>query len=122
MTNKPWNVLPIITQLSGTQERRPGGHNWPDMEIVIEPNQTDIEDGALYLIDTEFWSSPCVKKCVDNGTCIRLSPALATVHGIEKPVSLFGKTIPCVSIEFTDSIYKHRLKVCGKMIGLWGGR
>lgn len=112
--------IAIISELTGNQERHPGGHNWPDLEIVIDPTQTEIVDNALYLIQASFWSGPNIKKCRDEGSCIRLMPALATIHSVEIG-NLFGKKVPIMGIEFTDSIYKWHLTVHGCVIGLWGG-
>lgn len=112
-------MLSGITELCAGLERRPGGHNWPDMEVVIDPSQTAIEDDGIYLVQIKD-RDPVVKKCRDQGSSIRLMPALATVQG-QTTVKLFGKTIPCQGIEFTDSIYKRYVTVHGRVVGIWAG-
>ena len=37
-----------ITELTGSLKRHPGGHNWPDMELVIDSAQVEIEDNGIY--------------------------------------------------------------------------
>lgn len=108
-----------ITKLVGTQERRSGGHNWPDMEIVIDTAQTEVEDNGIYLVQIKD-RDPVVKRCVNRGSELLLHPAVATIHG-QTTETLFGRKVPCQSIEFSDNIYKRYITVHGKVIGLWAG-
>jgi len=110
-------MLDGITELTGALQRHPGGHNFPDMEVVVDPSQTEIEDGQLYLVEVRG-RSPVVKKCKDLGGSIRLDPALASIHG-QTTVELFGRKLPCQSIEFSDSFAKRVVTVHGKVVGLW---
>jgi hypothetical protein len=112
-------MLNGITQLSGRLERHPGGHNWPDMEVVVDPTLTEIENNGVYLVEIRG-RGPVIKKCRDDGSTVCLMPALASLHGTSA-VELFGRTLPCQSIEFTDSIYKRSLTVHGKVVGIWAG-
>lgn len=112
-------MLNGITEISGSLERHPGGHNFPDMEVVVDRSQTAIEDGQLYLVQVQD-RSPVVKKCRDLGGTIRLDPALASIHG-QTTVELFGRKLPCQGIEFSDSFYKRHVTVHGKVVGLWAG-
>jgi hypothetical protein len=109
-----------IKELTGAQEVRPGGHNWPDMQIVIDPSQTEIEDNGIYLVQIKD-RDPVVKRCVNRGsTEVYLHPALSTVHG-QTTVELFGRKVPCQSIEFSDNIYKRYITVHGRVVGIWAG-
>lgn len=111
-------MIQIVSELNGKQERRPGGSNWPDMEIVIDPAQTDIEDGEIYLVQVSNWSKPEVKKLIDNGSSVWLHPALATVHDAST-IQIFGRKVPIQTVEFSDSIYKRHVQIHGKVVGLW---
>lgn len=113
-------MLEGISELSGSLERRPGGHNWPDLEVVIDPSQTEIENGSIYLIQIQD-RGPEIKKCKDEGSSIRLDPAISSIHG-QRTVELFGRKIPCQGIEFSDSIYKRYVTVHGRVVGLWAGQ
>lgn len=108
-----------ITELTGKLERRPGGHNFPDMEVVIDTAQTEVEDGQIYLVQIKD-RDPVVKKCINRGSELLLHPALATIHG-QTTVEIFGRKIPCQDIEFSDNIYKRYITVHGKVVGLWAG-
>lgn len=109
-----------IKELTGPQTLHPGGHNWPDMQIVVDPSQTDIEDNGIYLIQINQ-REPVVKRCVKRGeNQVMLHPALSTVHG-QTTVELFGRKVPCQSIEFSDSIYRRHLTVHGKVVGIYAG-
>lgn len=112
-------MLEGITELSGSLERQPGGHNWPDLEVVIDPTKTEIEDGRLYLVEVQG-RSPVVKKCKNLGGSIRLDPALSSIHG-QTTVELFGRKVPCQGIEFSDSFSKRYVTVHGLVVGLWAG-
>lgn len=108
-----------ITELSGVMERHPGGHNFPDMELVVDRDQVTIEDGSIYLIQING-REPVVKKCRDRGGSIRLDPAVSWNHD-RTEVQLFGRKIPCQGIEFSDTISKRAVSVVGKVVGLWAG-
>jgi len=111
-------IFPIISELTGEQERRPGDHNWPDLEIVIDPAQTEVVDDGIYLLQV-LDRKPVVKRLRHHGEGeLYLHPALATVHNSFK-VSLFGKSVPCQSIEFSDNIYTRYITVIGRMVGFW---
>jgi hypothetical protein len=112
-------MLNGITELADGLQRHPGGHNFPDMEVVIDPSKTAIEDGQLYLVQVQD-RSPVVKKCKDMGATIRLDPALAAIHG-QTTVEIFGRKLPCQGIEFSDNFYKRYVTVHGKVVGLWAG-
>lgn len=47
-------LLASITDLTGLEELRPGGHNFPDMQIVIDPAQTEIVDNQIYMIQNIY--------------------------------------------------------------------
>ncbi len=113
-------MLQGITEINGTLERRPGGHNWPDMEVVIDTAQTKIEDDEIYLLQIQD-RDPVIKRCRDRGANIFLMPAVATVHDVGT-VELFGKRLPIETIEFSDNIYKRYITVCGRVVGLWAGK
>lgn len=119
----PVKILPCITDLSGQQERHPGGHNWPDMEIVVDPAQTEIENDELYLVSVpRRGGSPYVKRCRNKSDAVVwLHPAVATIHDAGKHATLFGKKMPIQTIEFSDNIYRWALTVHGKVIGVWAG-
>jgi SOS-response transcriptional repressor LexA len=110
-------MLDGIQELTGTQELHPGGHNWPDMQVVVDPSITDVADGEIYLVQVQD-CKPVVKALKDQGNSWRLSPALATMHG-QSSANLFGKTLSVQSIEFTDSYYKRYVTVLGKVVGIW---
>lgn len=110
-------MLQGITELSGTMERHPGGHNFPDMEVVIDTALVDIEDGQVYLIEIAG-RTPVIKKCKARGGVVHLDPALATIHG-QTTVEIFGRKVPCQGIEFSDTIYRRYITVRGKVLGLW---
>lgn len=112
-------MLPGITELSVTMQRRPGGHNFPDMEVVIDTAQTDIEDGAIFLVQIKD-RAPVVKKCVIRGNEVILHPALAAIDN-PRTITLFGREIPCHDIEFSDNVYKQFITVHGRVVGLWAG-
>lgn len=113
-------MLQGISKLAGQQERRPGGHNWPDLEIVIDPAQTNIEDGEVYLVQITD-RDPVVKKCTNvSPAVVRLDPAIASIHD-QTTVNLFGRNVPCQGIEFSDDIYRRYIAVLGKVVGLWAG-
>jgi hypothetical protein len=112
-------MLQGITELSGALERRPGGHNFPDMEVVIDAAQTEVEDNGIYLVQIKD-RDPVVKRCVNRGSELLLHPALSPVHG-QTTVEIFGRKIPCQGIEFSDNIYKRYITVHGRVVGLWAG-
>lgn len=113
-------ILDSIKTLSGNQTRRPGGHNWPDLEIVVDPDQTEIEDDEIYLVQVSIWENPAVKRCRNDGGSVWLHPALATVDA-PRMIEFMGKRIPLQSIEFSDSFYRRHLTVHGKVVGIWAG-
>lgn len=108
-----------ITKLTGSLKRHPGGHNWPDMELIFDPAQVEIEDNGIYLVQIKY-REPVVKRCVNRGSEVILHPALSSVHG-QTTVELFGRKMPCQGIEFSDNIYKRYLTVHGRVVGLWAG-
>jgi hypothetical protein len=113
-------MLDGISQLSGAQELHPGGHNWPDMRIVVDPSQTEVEDNGIYLLRIQD-REPTVKRCVRRGENeLFLHPALSTVHG-QTSVNLFGRKVPCQSIEFSDNIYRRYITIMGRVVGIWAG-
>lgn len=116
----PIKILPLITELSGSLERRPGGHNWPDMEAVIDPTQSEIEDDELYLVALRH-RDPVFKRLrkYSEGS-VWVHPAVATIHDTGT-TNLFGKKVPVTGIEFSDVFYLHGLTVIGKLVGIWGG-
>lgn len=114
-------MLATLTTLTGAQNLYPGGHNWPDMWIVVDPDQTDIEDHGIYLVQVKD-REPVVKRCVRRGESeLFLHPALSTVHG-QETINLLGRKIPCQTIEFSDNFYLRYVKVHGRIVGLWAGR
>ena len=113
-------LLNGITELTGALERRPGGHNFPDMEVVIDPAQVEVADGEIYMVQIKD-RDPVVKKCVNRGSELMLHPALSSIHG-QTTVNLFGRNVPCQGIEFSDNIYKRHITVHGKVVGLWAGQ
>lgn len=116
--------MEIIRELSGPQARHPGGHNWPDLEIVFDPTQTEIESGLIYLVTIHggLRGDHVVKKLVrrDGSMSIYAHPALSAIHDA-KMVEIFGKRIPCQTIEFSDSYSEQHIEVHGRVIGLWAG-
>lgn len=108
-----------ISELKGQQKLHPGGHNWPDMQIVVDPEQIDVEDHGIYLVQIKD-REPVVKRCVNRGSELFLHPALSSVHG-QKTVELFGRKVPCQTIEFSDNIYKRYITVHGRVVGIWAG-
>lgn len=112
--------LAIIRQLAGEQRRHPGGHNWPDLELVYDPSLTEIEDGAVYLVTIAHGmrGEYIAKKLRRQGGSIRCEPALATIHDAYT-VEVFGKTLPCQKIEFTDSYPAWQVEVHGRVVGLF---
>lgn len=109
-----------IKELTHGQEIHPGGHNWPDMQIVVDPSQTDVEDNGIYLLRIKQ-REPVVKRCVKRGDDeLLLHPALSTVHG-QSTIELFGRKIPCESIEFSDNIYTRYVTIMGRAVGIWAG-
>ncbi len=113
-------MLDGITELSGNLERRPGGHNFPDMEVVIDTAQTEVEDNGIYMVQIKD-REPVVKRCINRGSELLLHPALATIQG-QTTVELFSRKLPCTGIEFSDNIYKRYITVHGKVVGIWAGR
>jgi hypothetical protein len=90
------------------------------MQIVIDPSQTEIEDNGIYLVQIKD-REPVVKRLVNRGDSeVYLHPALSTVHG-QTTVKLFGREMPCQSIEFSDNIYKRYVTVHGRVVGIWAG-
>lgn len=116
------NLLPGISELSGLLERHPGGHNWPDMEIVFDAGQTEVEDNEIYLISVPRRSDNREVKRLRHypGDQFMLRPAVSSVHGFRK-VNVLGHDLPCTSIEFSDNIYKRNVVVHGRVVGLWAG-
>ncbi len=113
--------LPLVQALEGQQERRAGGHNWPDLEIVLDPTQTEIVDDQIYLVQIPQ-REPVVKRLRKYGeTQAYLHPALASIHD-QKTVELFGQRMPCQTVEFSDNIYLRYLTIHGRVVGLWAGK
>lgn len=112
-------MLDGISELRAGHERRPGGHNWPDMEVVIDTAQTEVEDNGIYMVQIKD-REPTVKRCVNRGSELMLHPALSSIHG-QTTIHLFGKSVPCQGIEFSDNIYKRYITVHGRVVGIWAG-
>jgi SOS-response transcriptional repressor LexA len=112
-------MLDGISTLTGPQELHPGGHNWPDMQIVVDPSQTDVEDDGIYLLRIQN-RDPVVKRLRNRGSEFMLHPALSTIHG-QSSVNLFGRKVPVQTIEFSDNIYKRYVTILGRVVGVWAG-
>lgn len=109
-----------IKELAGSQKLHPGGHNWPDMQVVVDTSQTEVEDHGIYLVQIKD-REPVVKRCVNRGDNeLYLHPALSSIHG-QTTVELFGRKMPCQGIEFSDNIYKRYITVHGRVVGIWAG-
>lgn len=114
-------ILDCIAELTGQQRTVPGGHNWPDMELVIDPAQTDVVDDEIYLLQIQQ-RDPVVKRLKNKSEAeLWLHPAVATIHDAGKHATLFGKKLPIQSIEFSDNIYRRFITVHGKVVGVWAG-
>jgi len=109
-----------IKELTGQQEIRPGGHNWPDMYIVVDPSQTEIEDGQIYLVAMRGRGESVKKLSMPSPGMVMASPALASIHG-QTTIELFGRKMPCQTIEFTDTYYRRDVTVRGRVVGFWAG-
>lgn len=110
-------MLDGIKELTGAQELHPGGHNWPDMQIVVDPSLTTVEDNGIYLVEING-RDPVVKRLIDQGASFAVHPALSAVHG-QRNVEFLGRSVPCQTIEFSDNYYKRYVTVLGKVVGIW---
>lgn len=114
------NLLPAIQALGSTHERRPGGHNWQDLELVIDTADTAVVNDGIYMLQV-LDREPVVKRLRHLGeNQYWLHPAVATVHDV-KTIQLVGRKIPCQTVEFSDNIYKRHITIHGRVIGLWAG-
>lgn len=107
--------LPIITELSGAMRLADGGHNFPNIQVVIDGAQTEIVDREVYLVSVQD-RGPVLKRCIDRGNSVMLHPVFMGQDRL-KPLMLFGYEIPCFSIEFSDSFDKRVLTVHGRLVG-----
>lgn len=122
-------LLPGITELQIGQELHKGGHNWPDMQVVVDTNATEIEDNKLYLLTCPYGRTKIkrVKRSQGNKDNLMLHPAIHSgmepIESGPKEITLMGKRIPIIgSMEFSEGPYRPSLlQIHGKVIGLWAG-
>lgn len=107
--------LPIITALSGGMTLHDGGRNFPGIRVVVDENQTDVEQQQIYLVKV-MGRNPVLKRCIDRGSSIMLHPVFSGMGDV-KTINLFGRDIPCQSIEFSEAISKRHVIVVGRMVG-----
>jgi hypothetical protein len=122
-------LLPGIEELKPGCELHSGGHNWPDMQVVVDTSDTEIEDDALYLLTCPYGSLKIkrVKRYWGNPNSLMLHPAIH--KGFEpiekglKEINLLGKTIPVIgSFEFSEGPYRPDIvQIHGRVLGLWEG-
>lgn len=120
-------LLPGITELQAGQELREGGHNWPDMYVVIDTNAIKIEDNELYLLTCPYGRVKIKRVGIRFNNSLMLHPAIHSgmepIESGPKEINLLGKKIPIIgSMEFSEGPYKpNLLQIHGKVVGLWAG-